>query len=186
MATCRRHWGWQRISASATASGITSSEVAEPTEGRVWARVSQRAWSSSKWDGRSCVGPGDVHWVTIPVVRQSCWRAHVGSRRWRQPLESAVGGDDLDVVGEIHLSRVLAGGVDPAVVATADRGSRSAVDPDVGMTGNPGDAVLAVPSDSRTAEWVDQTALIALDRRRSVKRCPGWAMSWPSWRRSGR
>ena len=68
-----------------------------------------------------------------------------------QPLESTVSGDDVDVVGEINLIWVLGGGVDPAVVAAADRGGRSAVDPDAGMTGNPGDAVLAVPSDGRAA-----------------------------------
>ena len=73
-----------------------------------------------------------------------------------QPLESAVSGDDLDVVAEIHLVGVLAGGVDPAVVAATDRRSRSTVDPDVGMTGNPGDALLAVPSDGRTTKRVDQ------------------------------
>ena len=62
-------------------------------------------------------------------------------------MEAAVRGDDLDVVGEVQLVWVLAGGVDPAVVAGADRRSRLAVDPDVGLIGNSGDALLAVPSD---------------------------------------
>lgn len=94
--------------------------------------------------------------MTIAVVRHSCSRPCGFGDGGGQPLKSAVGGDDFEVVGEVYLVGVLAGGVDPAVVATADRRSRPALDPDVGVTGNSGDAVLAVFSDGRTAERVDQ------------------------------